>query len=862
MTVVSGSRLGPYEIASRLGAGGMGEVWRAKDTRLDRSVAIKILPAELAHHAQLRLRLEREAKTISQLNHPHICTLYDVGDDYLVMELLDGDTLADRIARGPLPMPDVLRIGHQIADALDRAHRAGIVHRDLKPGNVMLTKTGAKLLDFGLARSELRDAVDQDGPTVQVREALTEEGTILGTFQYMAPEQLEAQPADARTDLFALGCVLYEMATGRRAFQGKTRTSLIAAIVGGQPQSISTLQPVTPRAFEHVVQKCLEKDPDARWQSAHDVAEELRWIAKELEREETTTRPRTRPLHWSVAAVFTAIAIALGALWIRERGAAEEPVAFSMPAPANGSIQNAALSPDGRSIVMAYGLPGDDVLMVRRIGELEPVKIASAKAVWSPVWSPDGKWIAYFENERIVRIPASGGRPETVGTGVGYGQGLAWGDDNTILFAPRFGEGLFRVPASGGKPQRVTKLDPARRESLHGWPQFLPGGKEFLFIVHTIGENQNEIHLGTLDGKHSLVLHADSLVGYAQSSIVFVRDGAMYAQRFDASSRKLEGEPRRIVDGVSFYEESAHASASVAANGAITFFPIRMRTIRVAWHDRAGRMLAPAFDDVGISVVTLSRDGSKVAMVKFDPAKGANDVYTRDFARGVMTRVTTGRATHNTPVWSPSGDRVYFTSDRNGLYDIYSQVEDGTAAPQVVWQSAMDKVMSDVSPDGTMALADVYDDLTKGDLWLVPLAKNGGAPRPLIASEASEFHAIWSPDGKWIAYLSDRSGEEHLYVRRFPDGRSVQVSTEPVSAYAWNHDGSELLFQDQKRTLFASRLGTAGDLAQPAPPQRLVTFDESVRDWTPSRTDDRLLLRHASELADQVQVLSYVRKEW
>jgi len=861
MTVAPGSRLGPYEISSRLGAGGMGEVWRAKDTRLDRSVAIKILPAELAHHVQLKLRLEREAKTISQLNHPNICTLYDVGDDYLVMELLDGETLAERVSRGPLPIADVLRIGGQIADALDRAHRAGIIHRDLKPGNVMLTKSGAKLLDFGLARTELANDVSHDGPTVQVREALTEEGTVLGTFQYMAPEQLEAQPADARTDIFALGCVLYEMSTGRRAFQGKTRTSLIAAIVGGQPQPISALQPVTPRAFEHVVQKCLEKEPDARWQSAHDVAEELRWVAKEIERDVVVTRTR-RPIHWIATAALAVIAIAFASLWMRDRAKPSDAVAFSIPGPTGGRISTGVLSPDGQSLAMTFDLPNGAALMIRRLGEIEPVKIAMLKQGNAGAWSPDSKSIAYFDDNRLMRISASGGRPETIAANLAYGEGVAWSPDNTILFCPRFGEGLFRVPASGGKPERVTKLDASRGESLHGWPQFLPDGKQFLFVVHTIGENQNEIHIGTLDGKHARVLSADSLAGYARGSIVFVRDGAMYAQTFDAGKRKLEGEPRRIVEGVSFIEDAAHAYASVAPDGGVSFVPQRSRLQKVLWYDRRGNAIGQAFEESNVQAIALSRDGSKVLMTKFDNAKGAADVYTRDFERGVLTRVTSGRANNWSPSWSASGDRLFFTTDRFGLYDICAQTEDGTTPAETVWRSPDDKVVADVSPDGRFLLADRYDDRTHSDLWLFPLLPGNGTPRPLIATEGSDIAGHWSPDGQWLAYLSDRSGAMQLYVRHFPDGRSVQVSTEPVSGFTWNHTGSELILQTEDRTVYASSLNPAADVPHPAAPQRLFRLDEGALAWAASHTDDRFLIARAPEGVDQVSLLSYVRREW
>ena len=399
MTLNPGSRLGPYEITSRLGAGGMGEVYQAVDTRLDRNVAVKILSSELAHSPQLQVRFEREAKTISQLNHPNICTLYDVGHEsgtnYLVMELLDGETLADRIGRGPLSLAEVVRYGSQIAEGLDRAHRAGIVHRDLKPGNIMITKSGAKLLDFGLAKAAVLE-INPEGATQQ--KPLTQEGTILGTFQYMAPEQLEGLEADARTDIFGLGAVLYEMVTGKRAFEGKTRTSLIAAIVGGQPPAISALQPLAPTSLEHIITKCLEKDPDDRWQSAHDIAEELKW-AGSVRSEQLT--PRSTRWLWVAIAFLATVAAASSALYLRQRARKAEGFSFSILPPLGYAIRQPAISPDGREIAfVGRERSGEQSLWVRHAGTVQPVRITEKGSVSNPekpFWSPDGKWVGFTD---------------------------------------------------------------------------------------------------------------------------------------------------------------------------------------------------------------------------------------------------------------------------------------------------------------------------------------------------------------------------------------------------------------------------------------------------------------------------------
>src|SRR5436305_8989690 len=502
MQVTAGSRLGPYEIVAPIGAGGMGEVYKARDTRLDRSVAVKILPSAFADNAQLKIRFEREAKTISQLTHPHICTLYDVGNEsgveYLVMELLDGDTLADRIARGPLPMRDVLRYGREIAAALDRAHRAGVVHRDLKPGNVMITKSGAKLLDFGLAKGGSIE-ISPDGATQQ--KSLTQEGTILGTFQYMAPEQLEGMEADARTDIFALGSVLYEMTTGRRAFDGKTRTSLIAAIVGSEPPPIRSTQPLTPTALEHVIVTCLEKEPDRRWQSAHDVASELSWIAGGSAVDQAPVRRARRRLAAMAAIALALIAAAAIAMLVRERTKPVERLAFTVTSPRGLSLYRAAISPDGRSIALVAGTQAESSLWVRRLGEITGTRITAPGAfrtIFGPFWSPDSQWIGFSSEGRLMKIRAGGGAVEMITKLPGYYCGAAWNAKGDILYAPRFGAGLYRVPAGGGDAVPVTTLDPKRRETLNGWPRFLPDADHFLFVSHTIGEEPNEIYAGSL----------------------------------------------------------------------------------------------------------------------------------------------------------------------------------------------------------------------------------------------------------------------------------------------------------------------------------------------------------------------------
>jgi Tol biopolymer transport system component/predicted Ser/Thr protein kinase len=833
MEMHPGKRLGPYEIVSRIGAGGMGEVYRARDTRLERSVAIKVLPSELARNAQLRVRFEREAKTISQLNHPHICTLYDVGDDFLVMELLEGESLADRLSRGALPLADVLRYGAQIADALDRAHRAGIVHRDLKPGNIMITKAGAKLLDFGLAKTTAQQ-FNPDGITLAHDKSLTQEGTILGTFQYMAPEQLEAEEADARTDIFALGAVLYEMATGRRAFQGKTRTSLIAAIVGSQPQPVSQIAPLSPPALDHVIQKCLEKDREDRWQSAHDVAEELKWIATQPV-ETKAGSARTTKLATGAIIVLALALAALATMYARTRNAPKPRTAFEMLPPKGWRFQQQLLSPDGTMVAFRAANEKSEVgIWLRRLDRVEATRLTSGRDDVLLAWAPDSKWVAYLADEpvgvQMRKIAIAGGTPEVVSARVKFvNVGAAWGSDGTILYAPAFGEALFAVRQDGAEPKAVTKLDRTRHEAVHAWPTFVDA-QRFLYVVHTIAEKKNEIWAGSVDGKlKKQIAFADSLVGLARGHLYFIRDGAIYAQPFDADGLALHGDPKRVAESVYYSESESSGHATVADTGALLYRPSSERKMRLAWYDRGGREKEPILEDLNLTDPNLSPDGTKIALAKRDAAKGASDIWVFDLVRGMRTRLTSGLSNHIRPVWHPAGDRVYFGSDRAGLYDIYVQAEDGSTPAEVIWKSENDKNLDDISPKGDLLLASEFATTGRGDLYLIDL-RDPSKRRPFVATEALEANAAFlTPDGQWIAYISDRSGKFELYVRPLSGGRSTQISTDGADGYTFSPDGKEIYLRTPKNDRVMIPLEFRGTTVIPGKPQPF--YSPAARDY-------------------------------
>src|SRR6266540_1186451 len=567
MPVTAGTQLGPYEIVAPLGAGGMGEVWRARDRRLDRSVAIKILPAEFSTNAQLKLRLEREAKTISKLNHPNICTLYDVGHDsgtdYLVMELIDGESLADRIGRGALSLAEVIRYGAEIAGALEKAHRNGIVHRDLKPGNVMLTKNGAKLLDFGLARSGGQAALPAQHQVETEQKPLTQEGTIVGTFRYMSPEQLEGENVDHRSDIFALGVLLYEMTTGRPAFDGKSRTSLIAAIVSSEPQPVSQVRPLTPPALERLIRACLAKDPDARMQSAHDVAVELRWIG---ESEPVTRAQRRRNwLPWSVAAMFAIATITAIIVHFRTPKTLAEPIRFTIPPPPQTAFEGIpAVSPDGRSIVFrAIGLDSTPMLWLRSLDRFDAKPLKGTEGAMHVFWAPDGRRLGFIARNKLWRLDLADGIVHALYEPVeGIPGGATWNDRDVILFAPQAEGHLYRIAASGGDAVRLGKGG-----EVNIWPWFLPDGDHFLFCV---GINTKAgIYAGSLsssDRKLLIALNdiAPPRVAYAAGYLLYNRGAALYAQKFDAKKLEVIGDPRKIEDNIE-YEAPGRAAFSVSA---------------------------------------------------------------------------------------------------------------------------------------------------------------------------------------------------------------------------------------------------------------------------------------------------------
>jgi eukaryotic-like serine/threonine-protein kinase len=848
MSVRSGVRLGPYEIVDSIGAGGMGEVWRAKDTRLDRHVAIKVLPARFTENDQFLQRFQREAKTISSLNHPHVCTLFDVGHEsgthYLVMELIEGESLADRLIRGPLPLHDVLKYGRQIASALDAAHRRGVVHRDLKPGNIMLTKSGAKLLDFGLAKSASEGGGPIDGLTDMPTAArpLTKEGTIVGTFQYMAPEQLEGLEADSRTDIFAFGAVLYEMATGRRAFQGATKTSLIAAIVSSQPEPISQLTPMTPPALDHVVRRCLEKDPDDRWQSAQDIASELQWIS-EAGSEAGVAAPlalrrkhRSR-LTWLLLGLATVALIASNLYWYASRPGEPEMIHLSIPSRTADYLDAGIglISPDGRRVAMRVKRPdGAWVLGLRELGSDSLRMLSGSERMSLFCWSPRGNELAVIEAERLKVMDIADGTSRDISAVQGLSRGCTWSSQDVILFATE-GHGIFRVSAMGGTSERIVALEPDRFEIAPMYPKFLPDGNRFLYMSLTRDPSRErniyKLRSGRLDSPETAEAgEVGSKFELLDSGhLLHVADGTLVATPFDEKALRFTGKPIPVVSGVSYFMPTGGASFTAARNGTISYRKADSNS-SIRWFDRDGGRGAALVEGVSGFSVAISPDGQQVAFDLRDTRTGTSDLWLYGLSRNTRSRLTTHPAEEAGPVWTPSGNALLFYTDRVRRPDIFLKDLEGSGEERLIVGSDELEFTGDVSPDGKVLIYHRDDPTSRYDLWLADLEGEPNA-RPFVVAPESQTAGRFSRDGLFVAYVSGETGRTEVWVKPFPGpGRSIQISTEGGRNPVWDRERRTLYYEWENK-VYEVDLGTSSNLVRPQPrflfeiSEQIVSFD-------------------------------------
>jgi eukaryotic-like serine/threonine-protein kinase len=834
MTLAAGTRLGPYEITAPIGAGGMGEVYRARDTRLGRDVAVKVLPAALTSSAELRQRLEREAKTISQLSHSHICTLYDVGHqdgtDYLVMEFLEGETLADRLGKGAVPTDQAVRIGIEIAQALDAAHRQGIVHRDLKPGNVMLTKSGVKLLDFGLAKlaaappTEVSQATSM--PTAfQESQPLTSRGTILGTFQYMAPEQLEGREADARSDIFSFGCVLYEMLTGQKAFTGKSQASLIGSIMNTDPAPISSIQPMVPASLDRIVKGCLAKEPEHRWSTAHDVMLQLQWIAEGgsqagLPAPVVARRKNREKLAWIVAAAGLLAAALATFGWIRRAPKPPHLVRFEIATPEDVlSIDAPRVSPDGRYVAFnATDTAGKTMIWLRAFDALAARPLPGTEGAARPFWSPDSKFLGFMAEGKLKKIDISGGPPQKI-CDAPTGSDGTWSPEGVILYDGRATDPIQRVSSAGGTPVAEVKPDPAQKTTAVGWPEFLPDGRHYLYMAVAPKSEDSIYRIGSLDSKDTkVVVPAQTFITYAPPGyLLFVRDRTLVAQPFDTKAMKTTGEPVPLAEKIGI-DSVGLARFSVSREGTLAYRTGEAGS-RMLWVDRSGKELETVGEPGELRNPALSPRGERLAFNLSDPRTGITDVWVRDLERGGNSRLTFGATNQTAPVWSPDGTRIVYRADRNGPSDLVVKAADGTGEETVLLKGDGVAVPSDWSRDGRyIAFYQIAKD-SGSDIWVLPTF---GDRKPVLVLRTpfNEGIAVFSPDARFIAYVSNESGRNEIYVRNFPGpGGKWQVSNAGGSEPHWSADGKEITFRalDQRVMAAEVRTGAAFEAGVPKP---------------------------------------------
>jgi Tol biopolymer transport system component/predicted Ser/Thr protein kinase len=814
MALESGRKLGPYEIVEPLGAGGMGEVYRARDSRLERQVAIKVLPAALTGNEQVRARFEREAKTISRLNHPNICTLHDVGNvdgiEFLVMEYIEGKSLAEILEKGPLPLDEALRYGIQVAEALGRAHRQGVVHRDLKPGNVMITPAGAKLLDFGLAKTAREASEPVDGltnlPTQQHN--LTEEGTILGTVQYMAPEQLEGKEADARTDIFAFGMLLFEMITGRKAFTGKSRVSLIAAIMEHQPPSIASMQPLSPPALDRLIRTCLEKDADDRWQTAHDLELQLRWIEEGgsevgLPAPIAARRKGRERVSWIVAALFFLGMAAFAGFWYRATHAPVRMVRTTiLPAPKTrlGYDDGLAISPVGSTVAfVANDETGTRRIYLRRLADPEPQPLTGTEGGWLPFWSWDGRQIGFMVRGTIKKTLATGGPAQTI-CEAPEPRGAAWGPNDVIVFNGAEG-GLWRVSSAGGTPTKLASRDASKGEKSLRWPSFLPDGDHVVFVAQTAEggspNDQSTIDVVSLStGKRTTLFGANSSIQYAAGHLLFWREGSLLAQPFDADTLALTGDPFPIVEHVAYSGlELAAFNASREGTLVVQHGDFSAYRTQLAWYDRKGTRLETVGDDHGLILnPRLSWDGTRVAYEMDD------DIWVRDLARGTVSRLTFEPGEQGHPVWSPDDQWIAYAS-LTSPGGIFRKRSSGIGQSELLVKgTASAEFLPEVwSADGK-SIVYRFGVSGKSDIgrWLV----DEGRQEVLLETPFPKYRPKLSPDGRWVALLSNDTGQIEVYVYQLSGaGGKWQISNNGGGVPVWSRDGKSIYYLESGKLM-------------------------------------------------------------
>jgi Tol biopolymer transport system component len=821
------------------GAGGMGEVYKARDTRLQRTVALKVLTA----HSD---RFEREARTVASLNHPHICVLHDIGHEngrpYMVMEFLEGETLADRIKHGPIPLDDALKLAIQIGDAVDRAHRAGVTHRDLKPGNIMLTRDGAKVLDFGLAKLT---KVPPGEETLTV----STEGSVLGTPQFMAPELFEGKPADARSDIWAFGAVLYEMMTGKKAFEGSSYSSLVGAIVAAEPKP---MEPLTPAWLERLVRRCLAKDPTRRYQHMGDIVLEL----QEPPTEAKTAPPRNwRP--WAVAAICLVAAVMGWAPWRGKRDKSATVSTLEINPPEGGhftpmaDIGGSAIAPDGRTLAfVASTKKGEALLYLRAVDSLEAQPIRGSEGAGRPFWSPDSKSVGFGAGGKLKRVNVAGGEPATL-CELSAPRGGSWNGNGVILFAER-SSGLMRIPAGGGKPVSVTTINKEAGEQFHYFPHFLPGSQRFLYLVRHSNPEKQGIYIESLDGKSPRVqiLKTNSQARYdpATRRLLYMDNGSLLARRLELDPPRLVGDPARLAENITI--NSGDADFSLSTGSTLVYSrDAGQSKRRFAWWDRSGKKLeavGPTVESAG-SAFRLSPEGRRVAYVS---GTIPTDIWVLDIARGNNARLTFQGG--DLPIWTPDGKQIYYRCLPRG---ICRKAADWSGEEEVVGTGLLEHPTS-IAADGQTLLLGFHD--------IYRLTAGGGAkPQPWLKTQFLEGWGAVSPDGRWAAYHSNETGRDEIYVQAFPELRGKRQVSQAGGDYPqWSSDGRELYWLAASGTVVAAEVKPEQAGIESGKPEALFRFPETMFPWFQTSSDTKHFLVMEPEAGSERDVRMVVIQNW
>ena len=865
MALPPGSRLGPYEILAPLGAGGMGEVYRARDPRLGREVAIKVLPASFSNDADRLRRFEQEARAAGILNHPNITAVYDVGSfedaPYVVTELLEGETLRSRMAGGALAPRRAIDYALQIAHGLAAAHAKGIVHRDLKPENLFVTREGrVKILDFGLAKLTQPEAVlpQTNLPTAG---ASTEPGVVMGTLGYMSPEQVRGRAADARSDIFSFGAVLYEMLSGRRAFRGDSAADTMSAILREDPPDLSTTNRLIAPGLDRIVRHCLEKDPEGRFHSAHDLAFHLEALSDPSSTDtEALPAPRsrkafTRPAFVAVAAI--ALLLAPLAYFAGMRGrpvAAARAVRFAIPIPAGASFspseisRGATISPDGTRVAIEAFSEGRRRLFVRALDSEKAVALEGSEDASAHFWSPDGRFIAFFADGKLKKIPSTGGPPEEV-CGAVFETVGTWNRDGTILFTGLFPLGLYRVSDKGGKPERVLTPEASGRDAAAIWPHFLPDGRRFLYLQLRSASAGNtggrELRVGSLDSKEiRTVARIDSRAEYSPTGhLVYVREGALFAQPFDEGDARLHGDPQLLSESVDYFYGPGNAAFSVSNNGVLVFETAPAAS-RLVWLDRGGKEVGQLGQTAVVKGLRISPDGSRVAVDIAEKRTGTSDIWVFE-ATGVSTRLHSDPVDEIMPVWWPDGSKIVFRSDAKGPPDINEMAVGSAASERPLYVADAVQQPEDISQDGRV-LVFLNDVQSTSDLWLLPLQGERKAA-PWFRSRFKEASPRFSPDGRWIAYESDESGNPEIYVALTEGaGEKRRLSIAGGRYPRWRRDGKELFYVALDGSVMAVPVQT-GSRLEVASPIPLFRLESQIKEYDVAPDGSRFLVSLPAE---------------